>query len=100
MTRTLEWNVRLYLDEDDGDTRARVVLDTGVTTLTGRGTARCNPADIDVPRIGDELAAGRAMNDLGRHLMRAANRDLGEMGAGIPGERDEETGYGWSAVGA
>ncbi|MFF3327478.1 DUF1876 domain-containing protein [Streptomyces sp. NPDC002889] len=82
MTRTLEWKVGLFLSEEDGTTKARAVLDTGATTLTGHGTAHCNPQDIDVPEIGDELAAGRAMSSLARQLMRWADRDLEAMGAG------------------
>ncbi|MGW7364269.1 DUF1876 domain-containing protein [Streptomyces sp. NPDC054841] len=96
MTRTLEWRVRMQLSEEDGTTRARVELDTGRTTLTGTGTARCNPQDVDVPEIGDELAASRAMSDLARRLMRVADRDLESMGAGpVP-----SYGYGWPEVSA
>ncbi|MER6997927.1 DUF1876 domain-containing protein [Streptomyces sp. NPDC000410] len=91
MTRTLEWQVGLVLVEEDGTTRARAVLDTGTETYTGRGVARCNPQDVDVPEIGDELAASRAMKDLATQLMRVANRDLESVGAGpeigVP--------YGW-----
>lgn len=97
MTRTLEWKVRMYLSEDEGTTRARVDLDTGTTTLTGHGTARCNPQDVDVPEIGDELAASRAMGDLARQLMRVADRDLEAVGAG-PASAAPAPGYGWPEV--
>jgi hypothetical protein len=80
MSHTRQWNVRLHLfEDDDGATKARVVLDTGTTTLTGRGTAHCNPADTNVPEIGDELAAGRAMNDLAHQLLDVALRDVEGM---------------------
>ncbi|MEV0966819.1 MULTISPECIES: DUF1876 domain-containing protein [unclassified Streptomyces] len=96
MTRTLEWKVRMYLSEEDGTTRARMVLDTGTAKLTGRGTARCNPQDVDVPEIGDELAASRAMSDLARQLMRVADQDLEAVGAGsgntVPAP------YGWPSA--
>jgi hypothetical protein len=85
MPRTVEWKVRLHLFEDEGTTKARVVLDTGAASLTGRGVAHCNPEDVDVPEIGDELAAARAMRDLARQLMRAADRDLEGVGAGASG---------------
>ncbi|MFI6104746.1 DUF1876 domain-containing protein [Streptomyces sp. NPDC093595] len=102
MARTLEWQVRLELAEEDGTTRARATVEAEGTTFTGHGTARRNPDDPDVPVIGDELAASRAMSDLARQLMRAAYRDIGEVGAGLPGtERYEDVGgYGWSAVSA
>jgi len=85
MPRTVEWKVRLYLFEDEGTTKARVVVDTGTTALTGHGVAHCNPADTDVPGIGDELAAGRAMHDLGRQLVDAAERDIEGMGTPATG---------------
>ncbi|MFI8849850.1 DUF1876 domain-containing protein [Streptomyces sp. 891-h] len=77
MTHTMEWNVRLDLFEDDqGETQAHVVLDNGTTALTGRGAAHCHPADMNVPEIGDELAAGRAMRDLAQQLLSIAERDV------------------------
>jgi hypothetical protein len=82
MKRTLEWKVGLYLSEEDGTTNARAVLDTGSSTLTGQGTARCSAEDADIPEIGDELAASRALKDLAGHLMRVADRDMERVGAG------------------
>ncbi|MFF8843382.1 DUF1876 domain-containing protein [Streptomyces sp. NPDC015127] len=81
MPHTVEWKVRLYLFEDEGTTKARVVLDTGTTALTGHGVAHRNPTDTHVPEIGDELAAGRAMHDLAQQLVNAAERDIEGMGA-------------------
>lgn len=48
--RTLEWKVSVYLSEEDGKTKARAVLDTGTTTLTGHGVAHCNPRTWMSPR--------------------------------------------------
>ncbi|MGW1362258.1 dsRBD fold-containing protein [Streptomyces chartreusis] len=88
MPHTAEWKVRLHLFEDDeGATKARVVLDTGTTTLTGHGSAQCNPADTNVPEIGDELAASRAMNDLAQQLLNVADRDIEDVGASRPSAR-------------
>ncbi|MEU3253737.1 DUF1876 domain-containing protein [Streptomyces sp. NPDC006997] len=82
MPHTAEWKARLHLfEDDDGTTKAHVVLDTGTTALTGHGSAHCHPADTDVPAIGDELAAGRAMRDLARQLLNSAERDIEGMGA-------------------
>ncbi|MEU9300837.1 DUF1876 domain-containing protein [Streptomyces sp. NPDC048269] len=92
MTHAEEWNVGVYLIEEDGTTKARAVLENGKTTMVGRGTARCNPEDVEIPAIGDELAASRAMRDLAGQLMRAADRDLASVGA-LP--RPPRTGYGW-----
>ncbi|MGW7381736.1 DUF1876 domain-containing protein [Streptomyces sp. NPDC054794] len=94
MSHTAEWTVRLHLfEEDDGTTKARVVLDTGTTALTGHGTAHCHPADTNVPEIGDELAAGRAMIDLAHQLLETADHDIQGMSASRPNTREPA---GWS----
>ncbi|MFI6416418.1 DUF1876 domain-containing protein [Streptomyces sp. NPDC050842] len=94
MTRTLEWTVGLELVEESGRTDAEARLSTGTSTITGHGTARCNPSDVDVPAIGDELAASRAMKDLAGKLMREANREMEAVGADtVP--RHTGPGYGW-----
>ncbi|MET8560194.1 DUF1876 domain-containing protein [Streptomyces flaveolus] len=86
MSHTGQWSVRLHLfEDDDGTTKARITLDTGTTALTGHGTAHCNPADTNVPEIGDELAAGRAVHDLAHQLLNAAERDVRGMAASRPG---------------
>lgn len=88
MPHTAEWKVRLHhFEDDDGTTKAHVVLDTGTTALTGHGTAHCHPADANVPEIGDELAAGRAMNDLAQQLLNIAERDIEGMGVSRPSTR-------------
>ncbi|MDT0566163.1 DUF1876 domain-containing protein [Streptomyces sp. DSM 3412] len=93
MAHTSEWKVRLHLFEDDeGTTQAHLVLETGATKIVGRGAAHRHPADSDVPEIGDELAAGRAMNNVARQLIRAAERDIEGVGAACP-SRPQETGW-------
>jgi hypothetical protein len=88
MSRTGQWKVRLHLfEEDDGTTKAHVVLSTGTTELTGNGTAHCHPADPNVPEIGDELAAGRAMNDLAHQLLNVADQDIQGMAGSRPNTR-------------
>ncbi|MFJ6783313.1 DUF1876 domain-containing protein [Streptomyces yangpuensis] len=82
MSHTTEWKTRTYLFEEDGTTKVRVELDTGTNRLTGHGTARCNPADKDVPEIGDELATARALEDLAAQLKQTAHRDMAAVGAG------------------
>ncbi|MEU8849537.1 DUF1876 domain-containing protein [Streptomyces sp. NPDC048564] len=94
MPHTVEWKVRLHLFEDDeGTTKARVVVDTGTTALTGHGAAHCHPADMNVPEIGDELAAGRAMHALAQQLLNIAERDMEGVGAPRPSTRQDA---GWS----
>jgi hypothetical protein len=71
------WTVDIYVDENDGHTYAEARLRTGTDThLVGIGRARLNPADRDIPEIGDELAAARALNDLGQRLLLTAVTDI------------------------
>lgn len=94
MSHTTEWKVRLHLFEEERMTKARVVLETGTTSLTGHGTAHCSPGDTDVPEIGDELAAGRALHDLARQLVDTAERDIGAVDASAGG-RESAPAVGW-----
>ncbi|GAA2614185.1 DUF1876 domain-containing protein [Streptomyces axinellae] len=88
MSHTVEWKIRLDIFEDDeGTTKAHMVLDTGTAALSGHGSAHCHPADMNVPEIGDELAAGRATRDLAQQLLNIAERDIGAVGAPPQGAR-------------
>jgi hypothetical protein len=75
-----QWTVVIDIDEHDGRTRAIARLDArGAKELVGTGLARCNPADRDVPEIGDELAAARALSDLGHLLLDTAAGDIEQI---------------------
>ncbi|MGY1616219.1 DUF1876 domain-containing protein [Geodermatophilus sp. SYSU D00691] len=74
------WTVRIDIGEHDGRTRAVAHLQTRDTEqLAGVGFARLNPADRDVPEIGDEIAVARALSDLGHRLLQAATEDLEQV---------------------
>ena len=74
------WNVRIDVGEKDGRTRAIARLYTGDTSsLVGTGLAMLNPADPDVPEIGDEVAVARALAQLSRVLLGAASDDLSDV---------------------
>ncbi|QNS02297.1 dsRBD fold-containing protein [Streptomyces xanthii] len=97
MSHTTEWTARVHLFEEDRSTTARVDLDTGTTRLTERGTARCNPVDTDVPEIGDELAAARALEKLAGRLKGIAYQDMKAAGNDrAPGTEAED---GWPDMG-
>jgi hypothetical protein len=69
------WYVEIHIDESK--TRARAHLRTrDETHLVGIGTARLDPTDVDVPEIGDELAASRALADLAHRLLDATVADI------------------------
>jgi hypothetical protein len=74
------WHVRIDIEEYEGSTHAVARLDTGAgTDLNGRGTALLNPRDSDVPEIGDELAAARALSQLAHVLLDTAAGDLSDV---------------------
>ena len=61
--------------EDEDKTRADAILTAGSEVLEGWGRSRRNPDDPDVPAVGEEIAAARALSDLAHHLLeRAAHR--------------------------
>ena len=77
MKATSTWNVQIYLFEDGRDTRAEAVLRTTAgTELRHTGKARRNPGDRDIPEIGDELAASRALSGLAHDLLDATIADV------------------------
>jgi len=86
MTMTKTWTVDVQLTEEGGRTRAEArlhgdgamqlgKLGTG-GEMRARGTARCHPNDADVPAIGDEVAASRALSDLAHQLLDAAAHNI------------------------
>jgi hypothetical protein len=77
MNTTKTWHIDVYIGEHEGETHAEARLRPGENvTLTGTGNARLNPADRDVPEIGDELATARALSDLAHRLLHAAAGDI------------------------
>ncbi|MFE5326809.1 DUF1876 domain-containing protein [Embleya sp. NPDC056575] len=86
MAATKRWTVDIFLSENTEDdvadnvtvrTHAEARLRTEDTSgLRGRGDARKSPADPNIPEIGDELAAARALSDLAHRLLHNAARDL------------------------
>jgi hypothetical protein len=78
MTKT--WHVDLFIGERDGRTHVEARLEQAgrdnARTLSGHGVARLNPSDREVPEIGDELAAARALSDLAHRLLDATAGDI------------------------
>ncbi|WP_406477798.1 DUF1876 domain-containing protein [Streptomyces platensis] len=87
MTATKTWNAEISITETDSEVRAEARLrgkEGG--QMVGQGAARCNPADENVPAIGDELAVARAMSDLSHQLLHRAAHDI-EVHTARPVER-------------
>ena len=77
MAAAKHWTVDIHIDEHEGQTRAEARLHTSdATSLTGTGVARLNPADRNVPEIGDELATARALSELAHKLLDATADDI------------------------
>ena len=84
MDEIKQWTVTIDIDEHDGHTRAVArLLTRDPDRLTGVGLARLDPADRDVPEIGDEIAVARALSDLSHRLLQAATEDV-EQSTGTP----------------
>ena len=78
MTDTTGLHIEVVLVEDADHTEARANLTVSGARFTGFGRARRNPADPDVPMIGEELATARALSDLSHKLMEAAAAAISE----------------------
>ena len=71
------WQVTLTINEDGDDTYVDAVLQLdNKMELRGRGMSRRNPRDESEPRIGDELAAARALSHLAHELLGMAAADI------------------------
>lgn len=76
--RALAWEVRVSLVEAAGNTTAEAMLTPGpdVGSLRAVGHARKDPGDTEVPVIGDEVAAARALRRLADALLEQAEQDI------------------------
>jgi len=72
MSETRTWAVTITFTEDGDKTRADAVLTGGPEEIRGWGRAKRNPVDPDVPAVGEEVAAARALHDVAHHLIEQA----------------------------
>ena len=66
------WRVGIAFEESEDRTRADAVLEFADQRFHGWGQAKRNASDPNVPVIGEELAAARALSDLSHQLVDAA----------------------------
>jgi hypothetical protein len=80
--RSAVWSVELLITETDDDTQAKASLEIDGATVTGWGRSRRNPVDPRVPRIGEELAAARALADLSHRIFDVATVEIEQFTSG------------------
>lgn len=78
MSKPNVWTIQIDFTEEGDSTRADAILETGIECIRGYGKAQKNPDDDDVPRIGVEIAAARALEDVVRKLLSEAEDDIAE----------------------
>jgi hypothetical protein len=70
--------IEMTFEEDVDHTEARATMVVRGARFTGFGRARRNPADPNLPMVGEELAAARALSDLTHKLLDAAAGEISE----------------------
>lgn len=73
------WTVEITFREDERKTHADAILDRPVGQLHGWGRARRAPGDPDIPRVGEEVAAARALIRLAARLLGEAEDEIEEI---------------------
>jgi hypothetical protein len=68
----LAWHVEVAFVEEGDRTRADAILQLRDKRFHGFGQAKRAPGDPNVPIVGEELAAARALSDLAHKLLDAA----------------------------
>jgi hypothetical protein len=66
------WRVNIAFTNEAERTRADAVLELPTERFHGYGMAKRAPEDPNVPVIGEDLAAARALSDLSHQLLHAA----------------------------
>ncbi len=74
---TVGWHIEIEFQEDDTHTAAAALVRLADgTELRSRGRAKRNPADSSQPRVGEEIAAARALSELVHQLLDKAAGEI------------------------
>ncbi|MEU8571194.1 DUF1876 domain-containing protein [Streptomyces pathocidini] len=80
METIVGWHIDLEFREIDTKTEAAVMLRLhDGTELRAHGRANKHPDDPEQPRVGEEIAAARALNELARQLLTKAGVEIEEV---------------------
>lgn len=79
MKTAVGWHIELEFDEDDNRTRAAALvrLPDG-SEVRAHGYASRHPSDSNQPRVGEEVAGARALNELAMKLLTKAHDEIDE----------------------
>ena len=76
---TVGWHIEVEFEEDHTHTKAALLLRLpDDSELRARGHAKRSSADKPQPRIGEEIAAARALTDLISQLLEKAAHEISE----------------------
>lgn len=70
------WQVNITIDEDEDSARAVAQMEYRGRNVVGIGRTRSDPDEHIPDEVSDELAVGRALSDLTRHLFAATAVDI------------------------
>lgn len=80
MTQTaVGWHIELEFEEDSERTRAAALvrLSDG-SEVRAHGYANRHPSDSEQPRVGEEIAGARALDELAMKLLTKAHDEIDE----------------------
>ncbi|MER5685552.1 DUF1876 domain-containing protein [Streptomyces sp. NPDC002205] len=79
MKTAVGWHIELEFEEDNHHTRAAALvrLPDG-NEVRAHGYASRHPSDSQQPRVGEEIAGARAMNELAMNLLTKAHDEIDE----------------------
>lgn len=82
MQTTVGWHVELEFQEDETHTRAvaMVRLPDG-SEVRAHGSASRHHTDANQPRVGEEIAGARALNELAMQMLTKAHSEI-DMASG------------------
>ncbi|MEV1061773.1 DUF1876 domain-containing protein [Streptomyces sp. NPDC050263] len=77
MHTTVGWHVELEFEEDERHTRAAALvrLPDG-TEVRSQGHASRHNVDDNQPRVGEEIAGARALNEIAMQLLTKAHMEI------------------------
>ncbi|MER6526734.1 DUF1876 domain-containing protein [Streptomyces sp. NPDC001508] len=77
MHSTVGWHVEMEFQEDEQHTRAAALvrLPDG-TEVRAHGQASRHRTDTNQPRVGEEIAGARALNELAMQLLTKAHNEI------------------------